>query len=71
MNKLEKLILKMRNDPRDWLIEDVKAIAERYGIRYRQPGTSHVTFRTKSGEKTTIPAHRPIKPIYIKHSCPY
>lgn len=56
----------MRNNPRDWLIEDIKVIAERYGIEYRQPGTSHVTFRTTSGEKITIPARKPIKPIYIK-----
>lgn len=66
MSKYEKLISKMRNNPRDWKIEDVKGIADRFGIEYRQPGTSHVTFRVKTGEKVTIPAHKPIKPIYIK-----
>ena len=66
MSRIEKLIAKMRNNPRDWQIEDINAIAERFGIEYRQPGTSHVTFRTNSGEKVTIPAHKPIKPVYIK-----
>ncbi|MBS0289278.1 MAG: type II toxin-antitoxin system HicA family toxin [Proteobacteria bacterium] len=66
MSRIEKLIAKMRNNPRDWQIEDIKAIAERFGIEYRQPGTSHVTFRASSGEKVTIPAHKPIKPVYIK-----
>jgi len=56
----------MRNNPRDWRIEDVKTIADKLGIDYRQPGTSHVTFRFKAGIKLTIPAHKPIKPIYIK-----
>ncbi len=56
----------MRNNPRDWQIEDIKAIASRFGVEYRQPGTCHVTFRAKSGEKVTIPAHKPIKPVYIK-----
>ena len=56
----------MRNNPRDWRIDDLKAIADREGFDYRQPGTSHVTFRTPTGEKLTVPAHKPIKPIYIK-----
>lgn len=66
MSKVRKEIEKMRNNPRDWRIEDIKIIADRMDIDYRQPGTSHVTFRTKSGKKLTIPAHKPIKPIYIK-----
>lgn len=66
MSKIEKMLSKMRNNPRDWKIEDIKAIADRFDIGYRQPGTSHVTFRTSTGEKVTIPAHKPIKPIYIK-----
>jgi len=57
----------MRDNPRDdWRIEDVKKVADRHDIDYRQPGTSHVTFRRNDGEKLTIPAHKPIKPIYIK-----
>lgn len=66
MSKVEKLLARMRNNPRDCQIEDIKAIASRFGVEYRQPGTSHVTFRAKSGEKVTIPAHKPIKPVYIK-----
>lgn len=66
MSKIDKLLAKMRNNPRDWKIEDIRVIADRYGIKYRQPGTSHVTFRMKTGDKVTIPAHKPIKPIYIK-----
>lgn len=66
MGKIEKLIAKMRNNPHDWNIEDVKTIANRYGLEYRQPGTSHVTFRSSTGQKLTIPAHKPIKAIYIK-----
>lgn len=66
MSKLEKLLIKMRNNPRNWQIEDIKALAERFRIKYRQPGTSHVTFRASNGEKVTIPAHKPIKPVYIK-----
>ena len=66
MAKAEKLLQKMRHNPRDWRIEDLKVIAERFGITYRQPGTSHVTFRTRSGSKLTVPSHKPIKAIYVK-----
>ncbi len=61
--KFAKLLEKMRHNPRDWRIEDVKSIADKMGIEYRQPGTSHVTFRFPDGRKCTVPAHKPIKPI--------
>lgn len=66
MTKKEKLLTKMRNNPQDWRIDDLKHIANRLGINYRQPGTSHVTFRLDNGEKLTVPAHKPIKPVYVK-----
>ncbi len=66
MSKFDKQIEKMRSNPRDWCIEDLKTIAKRLGIDYRQPGTSHVTFRIKNAEKLTVPAHKPIKPVYVK-----
>lgn len=66
MSKAKKIITKMRNNPRDWNIEDLKTIADWYGLVHRQPGTSHVTFRSALGLKITVPAHKPIKPVYIK-----
>ena len=66
MGKIEKLIQRMRNNPLNWRIEDIKMLAQRYHIDFRQPGKSHVTFRFPSGQKLTVPAHKPIKPVYIK-----
>ena len=66
MSKIEKILRKMRHNPRDWRIEEIQTIAKRYKIDYRQSGTSHVTFRFKKGEKLTVPAHKPVKPIYIQ-----
>jgi predicted RNA binding protein YcfA (HicA-like mRNA interferase family) len=40
-------------------------LALAHDIDYRQPGTSHVTFRHPNGAKLTVPAHRPIKAIYV------
>ncbi len=65
MGKAEKILDKMRNNPRDWRIDSLKSVARGHGIKWRQHKTSHVTFRHPNGAKLTVPAHRPIKPIYI------
>ena len=66
MSKSEKILEKMRSNPRDWRIEQLKSLAEAHGVEYRQPGTSHITFRHPNGAKLTIPAHKPIAPEYVK-----
>ena len=66
MSKAERILEKMRNNPRDWRIDSLKTVAASYGIEWRQPGTSHVTFRHPDGSKLTVPAHRPIKPVYVR-----
>ena len=65
MTKAEKLLARMRNSPRDWSIEELKTLARRYGLDWRQPGTSHVTFSHSGLPPLTVPAHKPIKPIYV------
>ena len=65
MNLEPHLIDRMRNRPRDWSIEDLKTLAARNGVEWRQPGTSHVTFTGNGVAPLTVPAHKPIKPIYV------
>jgi hypothetical protein len=66
MARADRLVSAMRNNPRDWRIERLKTVADRYGIPYRQPGTSHVTFAPKGAPPVTVPAHKPIKPVYVR-----
>jgi hypothetical protein len=61
----EKILARMRNNPRDWRIEDLKVLAIRFGIGHRQQGTSHVTFHHPAG-LVVVPAARPIKQSYIR-----
>ena len=56
----------MRNNPRDWRIDDLKRVADRVGIDYRQPGTSHVTFSHPDFNPLSVPADRPSKPLYVR-----
>jgi hypothetical protein len=66
MTAAAKILSRMRNNPTGWRIEDLKTVADHFNIGYRQPGTSHVTFRHPSGTKLTVPARRPIKQVYVK-----
>jgi hypothetical protein len=61
-----KLIAKMRRNPRDWRIEDLKVIARSLGIDHDQHGTSHVMFRHAIAGRLSVPARRPIKPVYVR-----
>lgn len=56
----------MRNNPRDWRIDNLKTIARANDIEWRQKGTSHVVFIRSDGRTLPVPARRPIKPIFIK-----
>jgi len=42
------------------------SVAEAHGLACRQPGGSHVIFRHPNGAMLSVPAHRPIKPIYVR-----
>ena len=66
MTKLQKLLARMRKNPRDWSMDDLKVLARRFNVDWRQPGTSHVTFTAAGQIPVTVPAHKPVKPIYIK-----
>ena len=67
MAKVIKLLEKMQQSPLDWRIEQLESLAKHYGINIRKSGGSHVVFDHPSViELLCVPAHRPIKPIYIK-----
>ena len=60
----------MRSNPKaGWTIADVSAVCREFGIRCQpaRGGGSHYRIGHPSQrEKLTIPAKRPIKPIYIR-----
>jgi hypothetical protein len=66
MSSHEKALKKMRDNPRDWQIAQLEAIAGKAGLTIRKSGGSHVVFQ-KNGcpVELSVPAHKPIKPIYI------
>lgn len=63
----EKLLARMRNNPRDWRIDDLKTVAGHFGLDWRNEGGSHHVFSFPGVEEDVcVPAHRPIKPVYVR-----
>ena len=67
MSKADKILGRMRANPRDWRLETIESVASRYNIKVRKSGGSHVVLsHPDSAIVVTVPAHRPIKPVYIR-----
>jgi len=63
------LLERMRRNPAgDWRIRDVETLCREYALSFRSgKGTSHThVHHPAAREILTIPAHRPIKPVYIR-----
>ena len=69
MSQAAKRLAAMQNNPRgDWQISDVEAACRANGISCEPPrgGGSHFTVSHPSQQEIlTIPAHKPIKAVYI------
>ncbi len=66
MSKIDKLIEKLRNNPRDTNINTIKKVLDKYNLEYIWGKGDHLNVRHPSIDYIlTIPAHKPIKPIYI------
>ena len=67
MSGADKLIAKMRRTPRDWQIDTLVSLAEKNGIEVRSHGGSHYIFSHPNVRyHLSVPARRPIKPVYVK-----
>lgn len=75
MSQASKLFAAMALNPKgDWRIGDVEAVCRHFGVHCKPPsgGGSHFTLsHPLAFEILTIPARRPIKPVYIKQFVTY
>ena len=64
----DKLIRTMRDNPKDWKIGDVERACRLFGINCSAPsrGSHYKLQHPKIRGILTVPARKPIKPIYIK-----
>jgi len=64
-----KILEKMRGNPKgDWDISDIQRACRQLGVSCQEPsrGTHFKISSEHIKDVLTIPAHRPIKPVYIK-----
>ena len=70
MAAADKALQKMRKRQLGWRIEKLQAVADANGVEWRRPGRggSHAIFGAPGvREIVSVPAKRPIKPVYIRH----
>ena len=61
-----KTLEAMRANPRDWRIADLGAVGGCIRDQCAQAGRNHIYFTYSAVAKgVSVPAHRPIKPVYV------
>ena len=66
MGKQDKNITSMRNNPRDWRIEQLESVAAHAGLKVRKNGGSHVVIqRDGCPLEVCVSARKPIKAVYV------
>ena len=68
MTKAEKLLQKIRNNPKTVAFDDLDKLLRQLGFTCRQPksGSSHYVY-TYGAHRLTVPYRRPhVKEIYVK-----
>ena len=69
MGKADKILSQMISNPRGkWRIEDIVTVGRACGLTVLKPGSgSHYKIAHPSQDEIlTVPAHRPIKAVYIR-----
>jgi len=66
VSRKDKLLLSLKNNPKNVNFEDLKKLLEDNGYSAENSGGSHWVFRKENYESITIPYKRPIKAIYVK-----
>ena len=74
MARAEKRLDAMRRNPAgDWRIEDISAVCKVFGVECVSPsrGSHYRVAHASVAAILTIPARRPIKPVYIREFVAY
>ena len=66
MNAAAKLLTSMRRTALDLRIADLQTVARQNGVDWRHQKSSHCVFIREDGRTLSVPAHRPIKPVYVR-----
>jgi hypothetical protein len=71
VSKRRKRLERIRQNPKNASLEELRGILEDYGFHYRQSVGSHYTFDYVLGNQTrlfVVPFRRPVKTVYVKRA---
>ena len=71
MSKRRKRLERIRQNPTNVSLDELRHVLEDYGFEYKQTVGSHYTFRYGLCGQTNVlvvPFRRPLKPIYVKRA---
>ena len=71
MSKRQKRLERIRQQPNNVSLDDLRRVLEDYGFEYKQTVGSHYTFSYVLGSQTklfVVPFRRPVKPVYVKRA---
>lgn len=71
MTKQSKRLDKLRQNPKNVSLQELRQVLEDYGFWIDRVVGSHYVFRAEIGKhvwRLTIPHHKPIKVIYVKEA---
>jgi len=67
MDTATKLLAAMRHNPHDWRMEQLLTVARQFDVEVRNDGGSHHVFaHVQVPGIVTVPARRPVKPVYVR-----
>jgi predicted RNA binding protein YcfA (HicA-like mRNA interferase family) len=66
MTSAAKLLAAMRQHALNWRLADLQVVASHHELSWRHQKSSHCVFVREDGRTLSVPAHRPIKPIYVR-----
>ncbi|BCX79254.1 type II toxin-antitoxin system HicA family toxin [Campylobacter sp. 19-13652] len=66
MSQKDKLLEKIKNNPKNASLETIKSLLLAHGWHLRSVKGSHHTFKNTNGAQLTIPYNKPVKICYVK-----
>lgn len=66
MSQLEKLIIKMKQQPNGITPDEAQKVLNAYGYRLDRQKGSHMQFINLNGDVLTIPRKTPLRAVYVK-----
>jgi hypothetical protein len=71
MSRRQKRLERIRQNPKNVSVADLRLVLEDYGFEYRKTVGSHYTFTYLLEDKIhlfVVPFRRPVKPVYVKRA---